>query len=590
MKPSEFLQKLWGPEPAGKYYLWTHLDRITHWYTGYETVDRDFARQNGRNIYYGLAMIARNTVPDPKKPRHKQRPSNDTPLLAIPGLWADIDWQDRSHKKTNLPPDENAALELLDSLEYRPTIIVNSGNGLHVLWLFQRPWLFAGDADQRSAARAVHWWQERIRRACRERGWELDSTHSLTQMLRLPGFDNLKSEPKPVTVIAADGPRLDQREIARRSFEESQPEPATTPQSTGRPAAPRPAGNPQDYGFTLHADAQPPEDKLRRALRSEKFAATWNHQRQDLVRDNSPSAYDLSLANAAIRRNWTPQETVDLMVAFRRRHALQPKLRYGYYHRTLARAGQSIVEDAASDLLEAVNLPNGPETEAGRQQMQELIRNGLSKVWRLELLSITECAGQPESTFWVSTTAGNGIIGTIRDLRDQPTFQRRMKAITEAYPPPAKRQYEWQNRVRAMLHIRKVLDCRRNRHPDDATQRIVRELLGNERASENGAGMNGTGIKDAIMETLIARTGRAASGLEIAQRLRQEGARPQEEPDEERPGGRAKTLAWKMPPGGAPAPNQGEKNIETQSRSPHNHRTARDRQDHLAVGPSRTSP
>ena len=64
---------------------------------------------------------------------------------------------------------------------------------------------------------------------------------------------------------------------------------------------------------------------------------TWEHHRPDL-KDQSPSSYNMSLADTAVRAGWPDQEVVNAMICWRRIHGCDLKLRERYYELTLARA------------------------------------------------------------------------------------------------------------------------------------------------------------------------------------------------------------------------------------------------------------
>src|SRR5687768_6678909 len=74
------------------------------------------------------------------------------------------------------------------------------------------------------------------------------------------------------------------------------------------------------HHFTLDPTASPPLEKFSLLASMEtKFFDSWEHRRPDF-QDQSASGYDLSLASYALRGGWTWQETVDLLIAHRRKH------------------------------------------------------------------------------------------------------------------------------------------------------------------------------------------------------------------------------------------------------------------------------
>jgi hypothetical protein len=93
--------------------------------------------------------------------------------------------------------------------------------------------------------------------------------------------------------------------------------------------------------FTLRADANPPANKFSMLCEIDpKFRLSFDHQRVDL-QDQSASSYDLALATRALMVGWTAQEIVDLLIAHRRQHGEDLKLREDYYRRTLNVAAKS---------------------------------------------------------------------------------------------------------------------------------------------------------------------------------------------------------------------------------------------------------
>src|SRR5690606_22164271 len=94
----------------------------------------------------------------------------------------------------------------------------------------------------------------------------------------------------------------------------------------------------------LSADARPPAEKWQALTEIEPAVlAVYTGQK----RFASASERDLSLASYAVQAGWSDDEIVALLIAARRHHRDDLKLREDYYRRTLSRArsGHS-VEDA----------------------------------------------------------------------------------------------------------------------------------------------------------------------------------------------------------------------------------------------------
>jgi hypothetical protein len=78
-----------------------------------------------------------------------------------------------------------------------------------------------------------------------------------------------------------------------------------------------------------------------------KFKLSWERKRKDFE-DQSASSYDLSLANFAAAAGWTDQEIANLMIASRRKHGDELKLRQDYYVGTIAKARQESAREQSS--------------------------------------------------------------------------------------------------------------------------------------------------------------------------------------------------------------------------------------------------
>ena len=93
----------------------------------------------------------------------------------------------------------------------------------------------------------------------------------------------------------------------------------------------------------LNPEANPPFDKFEALRVNDKyqhFTLSWEHRRADF-KGQSQSAYDQSLANIAAMAEWTDQQITDLVVANRRKHGADLKLRQDYYRNTIAKAREA---------------------------------------------------------------------------------------------------------------------------------------------------------------------------------------------------------------------------------------------------------
>ncbi len=313
-----FLDSLFGQvEGASAILVWTVKDgaNLSHWPESVEAAARLAASADERtNVYVGCGWR--------EKPLGAHARGDRAQIAGIPALWVDLDVAGDGHSAKKYPPSFEDARSLVRALPIPPSIIVNSGGGLHLWWRFREPWAFEDEADRTAAAYLVKQWEATVQQHAAERGWVLDSVHDLSRILRIPGTWRTKQgDPVPRYVdVEADSGTTSLRD----DFE---PFLVTDIHGGRQTIAPR-----IEVGsIILGADAQPPADRLSLLLDIEpRFEASWNHRRPDL-KDGSESSYDLAVANYAAQAEWTDQEIADLIIARRRKckadvsKALRPK-------------------------------------------------------------------------------------------------------------------------------------------------------------------------------------------------------------------------------------------------------------------------
>lgn len=171
----------------------------------------------------------------------------ETTARGIPGVWVEIDIKGPSHAISALPPTMEDALAVLESLPFPASVIVNSGHGLHALWLFREFWWFDDPAEHLRASALVEGWQALLRSHMISWRWMLDPTATLTHMLRMPGLQNHKIAPSVPTSLLrhTESARYNPSDFApysaeikpRSSFRERTTRPDAPPAASARIAA-----------------------------------------------------------------------------------------------------------------------------------------------------------------------------------------------------------------------------------------------------------------------------------------------------------------------------------------------------------------
>jgi hypothetical protein len=126
----------------------------------------------------------------------------DMSYLSVIGM--DIDVADPAKPEKNLPATIDEALSVLESFPTPPTLVVQSGRGLHAYFKLLEELVFTTDVERKAAAQIV----EGLYRGFAQHAepFEFDSTKDITRMFRAPGSHNLKdpANPIPVTVLFHD--------------------------------------------------------------------------------------------------------------------------------------------------------------------------------------------------------------------------------------------------------------------------------------------------------------------------------------------------------------------------------------------------
>jgi hypothetical protein len=354
----EFLSALWGDEPGAQILIWEHPAKISYWFSDTAAAAAK-AEELGRrtNVYVGCGLA-------PEGLGASERCSK-AQVVGIPGIWADLDFAIAGHKKKNLPPDRDCLDLLLGELPLKPSVIVDTGGGYHVWWLFKEPLIFEDNDTRLTAAAVVEGWQRLIERTSRRHGWAVDQTFDLARVLRIPGTKNHKHG-NQVGFKLTDGPRYEDLETFREVM----------PAQVGHVEI----KEPKIGEFILDPSAVPPFEKWTKLCEIiPEVKAVWEHKKQM----PSCSEYDMSLASFAASANWTDQEVINLLIAHRKQHGEDLKLREDYYRTTLKKVRQKYQHKAGLDALQEIGdkISHGDATpETAREQILENVSSCLGVV------------------------------------------------------------------------------------------------------------------------------------------------------------------------------------------------------------------
>ncbi len=192
-----FFEELYGNAESGYLSIWTLPDKRTYWFPidntdeAIKTALRLSDAQ--KNVYFGVGIT--------DKPKPAGRITAEE-VTAIPGLWFDMDIASGdAHAETKLPADIGAAMQVFNAIPLEPSIIIDSGHGLHAYWPFKEIWSFETPEEWKQAAELLHGFQTALKQHAASLGYKFDSTHDLSRVLRVPGTKNYKSDPVDVKII-----------------------------------------------------------------------------------------------------------------------------------------------------------------------------------------------------------------------------------------------------------------------------------------------------------------------------------------------------------------------------------------------------
>lgn len=285
------------------------------------------------------------------KGRFKRAKAND--VVAIPGLWADIDIAGGVHESKPYPPDFEAAVALANAPGVVPTAIIRTGHGIQAWWLFPEPFVIETDddleAEQGKLAAISQDWNSTLRYHAQRLGqWKIDSVFDLARVLRVPGTMNLKlaDDPRPAEIHELDERRRYELDELTELFADRDVLDSYTPVARGRKVIEL-AG--LDLGqMWARVNSAPYRERrytpewLETVLEIDGSAGplslAWAGNRADL--HNDESSYDASVVRILADYGFSLDHQVEAMMCRRLRSGqkvdkVDPRIRTDYISRTL---------------------------------------------------------------------------------------------------------------------------------------------------------------------------------------------------------------------------------------------------------------
>jgi hypothetical protein len=171
-------------------------------------------------MYYGVGL---------REPGVTTR-GGDAQVHAWPGVWVDLDYGKVGHAGESYPPNDSAAMEIVDKFPLLPTMIVQSGHGFHLYWLFDKPFL----GERKHFTGILTGIQKKIRELAEP--FAVDKTDDVGRVLGIPGLWNCKAlvPPVRVAIFLDDGPRYGITELEQFRGRPGRPAKSPPPAAAGQ--------------------------------------------------------------------------------------------------------------------------------------------------------------------------------------------------------------------------------------------------------------------------------------------------------------------------------------------------------------------
>lgn len=444
-----FLYTLFSDKPDDDYILIWKINRDNEkssaWFKNIDEAAAYAQKFKSEDVYIGCGV-------SPKNFGTYKRCKADN-IAGIPGLWLDIDLDSKDpkiHKKSNLPHDEKDIAQIMALIPYKPTIAINSGHGRQYWWKFKEFWSFDSNEEREKAALLALKFTRTVQHVVRQVGFDIDMTFDLARVFRVPDTMNNKSNPVLVRMLQINDYYYEPSDFDDFLVTVEISEPAIKPRKV------TPNTTLKHEKFVIKPDAEPPFDKFQALMEAEpKFKKSWEGKRKDFT-DTSPSSYDFSLASFAFYADWTWQEVVDLLIAFRRKHDFEKKLRVDYYERTLTKAEETVNVNKAKDNIDDIMMNINNSLDRDNEDVRQDLSENLSRLIGIPITNIIKLV-MDEPEYRLETPVANVNLGKVDGIIDQNNFRKSIAKATD-YVMPRMKAARWDQVAQALLKASKKID------------------------------------------------------------------------------------------------------------------------------------
>lgn len=410
----------------------TGLGTAVAWCTSLDEMIEEVEKRGGtEDVYFSACLMSKAKLAVEAKHRRvdldlKKRRGYAQSAQVMPGVWLDLDVAGDGHQKQSLPPTIEDAMAIVDSMPGGgPTLVVETGGGIHAWWLFSEPFVIETEDDFDRARTLNQGWSELASIESKKRGWAMDSVFDLARIMRVPGTKNHKPQyekgGRPVRLGVYEPDRRHDQD----ALEIFLPDVQLTPAHRGAVAG--------ELQFEVNPDARPDMDLVRKLIDMDKdFRAVWEFKTPFV----SQSERDLSIATRLAGAGVNDQEIVNCMIYSRSKNpeAQQSKrARHDYLADRInaARVTNPNICDALEQVSDlAASVAGGAPMTA---QVRESLRDTISVVLQMppshQIIGIERFDGDP-ATYNLVTSTGQVSLPTIRHIYDNRLFREAVGSAT----------------------------------------------------------------------------------------------------------------------------------------------------------------
>ncbi|HNX78173.1 MAG TPA: DUF927 domain-containing protein [Candidatus Rifleibacterium sp.] len=181
----------YGNRIEGSYPFWTHET---------EGIIEKIGDLMNENVYFSAYPHEPELLGKAYKDDENTR-GNSSTVASMPGFRIDIDTQEGKHARKDLPADKIQALNIIgNAYPHAPSVVVETGGGIHCYWKFKEPFIISSDEERQEALQLTRSFQDLFTQAFKRSGFYLDNVSDLARIMRLPDTFNFKSGQKKVLI------------------------------------------------------------------------------------------------------------------------------------------------------------------------------------------------------------------------------------------------------------------------------------------------------------------------------------------------------------------------------------------------------